>query len=68
MKIRRIALIGAGAVGAYLIWSFERTANITLTVVAEGARAERLKRDGIIINGYIIRSVCRNPARRAPRI
>lgn len=51
LKIRRIALIGAGAIGAYLIWSFERTAGITLTVVAEGTRAERLKRDGIIING-----------------
>lgn len=50
MKIRRIALIGAGAIGAYLIWSFERTADITFTVVAEGARAERLKRDGITIN------------------
>lgn len=51
MKIRRIALIGAGAVGAYLIWSFEKTADITFTVVAEGTHAERLKRDGIIING-----------------
>lgn len=67
MKIRRIALIGAGAVGAYLIWSFERTANITLTVVAEGARAERLKRDGIIINGIHYPLRVQEPSQAGPQ-
>ncbi len=51
MKIQKIALIGAGAVGAYLIWSFESAAEVIFTVVAEGARKERLERDGIKING-----------------
>ena len=67
MKIRRIALIGAGAVGAYLIWSFERTANITFTVVAEGARAERLKRDGIIINGTHYPLCVQEPSQAGPQ-
>lgn len=51
LEIRKVALIGAGAIGAYLIWSFEGTAGITFTVVAEGTRRERLERDGIVING-----------------
>ena len=67
MKIRRIALIGVGAVGAYLIWSFERTADITLTVVAEGARAERLKRDGIIINGIHYPLYVQEPSQAGPQ-
>jgi len=50
-KIRRVALIGAGAVGAYLIWSFAQTAEIDFTVVAQGARQERLEQNGIVING-----------------
>lgn len=51
MDIRRVALIGAGAIGAYLIWSFEDNADITFTVVAGGERRRRLERDGIFING-----------------
>lgn len=67
MKIRRVALIGAGAVGAYLIWSFERTAGITLTVVAEETRAERLKRDGIIINGTHYPLCVQEPSQAGPQ-
>lgn len=51
MRIRKAALIGAGAVGAYLIWSFNGVSDITFTVVADGARKKRLERDGIVING-----------------
>lgn len=51
MEIRKVALIGAGAIGAYLIWSFDGVAGITFTVAAEGARRERLKHNGIVING-----------------
>ena len=51
MNIRNVALIGAGAIGAYLIWSFEGADDVTFTVAAEGARKERLERDGITING-----------------
>lgn len=51
MKIRRVALIGAGAIGAYLIWSFDHVPDIIFTTVAEGARKTRLEHDGIVING-----------------
>ena len=51
MKIRSVALIGAGAIGGYLIWGFDSVPDVTFTVVAEGSRRERLERDGVVING-----------------
>ena len=51
----KIALIGAGAVGAYFIWGYEN-ANLPdreFTVVAEGERRERLARDGVKVNGKV---------------
>ncbi len=49
----KIALLGAGAVGAYFIWGFEnaKPADRIFTVIAEGDRRERLIKDGIKING-----------------
>lgn len=67
MKIRKVALIGAGAIGAYLIWGFDGTADVTFTVVAEGARKERLERDGIIINGARHSLRVREPDRADPQ-
>ena len=51
MNIRKAALIGAGAIGGYVIWGFDGVTDVTFTVVAEGARRERLERDGVTING-----------------
>ena len=50
MNYKSIALIGAGAVGAYFIYGFANLEDISFCVVAEGERAERLKADGILIN------------------
>ena len=51
MQIRSVALLGAGAVGSYVIWGLTERENLRFGVVAEGARAERLARDGCAING-----------------
>lgn len=51
MKIQSIAVLGAGAVGSYVIWGLSQKKDIRLGVIAEGERAERLKRDGCLING-----------------
>lgn len=67
MKIHRIALIGAGAVGAYLIWGLEGAANVALTVVAEGTRKERLERDGVIINGVHYPLQVQEPSHAGPQ-
>ncbi len=55
MEINKVAVLGAGAVGAYVIWGLSQKKNIKLGVIAEGDRAERLKK-GIVINGK-----CYNP-------
>ena len=50
MNIRKVALLGAGAVGSYVIWGLSRCEDVEFGLVAEGDRAERLKR-GCVING-----------------
>lgn len=55
MQIRSVALLGAGAVGSYVIWGLTERENLRFGVVAEGARAERLARDGCAINGETYR-------------
>ena len=55
MKIQKVAVLGAGAVGSYVIAGLAQKPEIQLGVVAEGERAERLKRDGCTINGKTYR-------------
>ena len=50
MKIEKVAVLGAGAVGSYVIWGLSQKKEIRLGVIAEGERAERLKK-GCRING-----------------
>ena len=45
-----MAVLGAGAVGSYVIWGLSGVKNIELGVVAEGERAKRLKEKGCTIN------------------
>lgn len=49
MEIKKVAVLGAGAVGSYLIWGISRLHDVELGVVATGERAERLKK-GCVIN------------------
>lgn len=55
MNIKSVAVLGAGAVGSYVIWGMSRKKDIRLGVVAEGERAERLKKDGCRINDGVYR-------------
>lgn len=50
MDIKTVAVLGAGAVGSYMIWGLSGREDIRLGVIAEGERAERLK-NGCVING-----------------
>lgn len=61
MQIRSVALLGAGAVGSYVIWGLTERENLRFGVVAEGARAERLTRDGCAINGETYRPAVWTP-------
>lgn len=51
MKIKSVAVLGAGAVGSYVIWGISGKEGVRLGVIAEGERAERLKENGCSING-----------------
>ena len=50
MKIKRVAVLGAGAVGSYVIWGLSQREDVELGVIATGERAERLKKKGCVIN------------------
>ena len=56
MKIQSVAILGAGAVGCYVLWGLADKAaanSLQLGVVAEGSRAERLRQNGCTINGHV---------------
>ena len=50
MKIKSVAILGAGAVGSYLIWGLSSKNNLKLSIIAKDKRAEHLKKDGCTIN------------------
>lgn len=50
-NIEKVALLGAGAVGAYFIWGLSEKLGDNFSVIADGERKERLEREGLIING-----------------
>ena len=61
MKIKKVAVLGAGAVGSYVIWGLSSRNDIELGVIASGERAERLKQNGCTINGKIYHPEVWNP-------
>ena len=50
MKIKTVAIIGAGAIGSYFIAGLTEKLGADLWIVAEGERKERLEKNGIVIN------------------
>lgn len=55
MEIRKVAVLGAGAVGSYVIWGLSEKKGVELGVIAEGARAERMRSQGCAIIGRVYR-------------
>ena len=53
MKIKSVALLGAGAVGAYFIYGFSHAKNVEFSVIADGERKNRLDKQGITINDAV---------------
>jgi 2-dehydropantoate 2-reductase len=50
-EIQKVAVLGAGAMGAYFASRFFETPGFSTVLLASGERLERLTRDGIIVNG-----------------
>lgn len=61
MEIKKVALLGAGAVGSYVIWGLSGKEGIQFGVVAAGERNARLKEKGCSINGEIYRPMVWTP-------
>ena len=61
MVIKNVALFGAGAVGAYFIWGLSEKLGDDFCVVAKGERGERLRRNGININGKLYKLNVKEP-------
>jgi 2-dehydropantoate 2-reductase len=50
-EIKSVAILGAGAMGAYLARLFYRNADFKTQVIARGQRAARLRQNGLVVNG-----------------
>ena len=50
-EIQKVAVLGAGAMGARLAAQFYDTPGFSTALIAQGQRLERLKKDGVVING-----------------
>jgi 2-dehydropantoate 2-reductase len=47
----KVVILGAGAIGAFFATRFFDTAGCSMAIVARGERHDRLKRDGLVVNG-----------------
>lgn len=65
MRIKKVAILGAGAVGSYMIWGLSGKKDIQLGIVAKGERGEGLKEKGIWINGAQYRPAVWTPEEAA---
>lgn len=61
ITMKKVALLGAGAVGAYFIIGLMEKMGDNFCLVAEGERRQRLERDGVNINGDIYHPIVRTP-------
>ena len=53
MDIKSVAVLGAGAVGSYVIWGLSEQKSINLGVIADGERYQRLEKQGCAVNGKL---------------
>ncbi len=59
--IKKVAIFGAGAMGAYFSTRFFETADFSTTLIAKNDRISRLEKDGIVVNGKAYKIPVVNP-------
>lgn len=64
-KINTVAVLGAGAVGSYFLWGLADKLGENFWTVASGSRAERLRTEGIYVNGQRLDLNVRTPEEAA---
>ncbi len=60
--IKKVAILGAGAMGAYFAASFSANPAFATSIIAEGPRAMNLVKDGLLVNGKHLTIPVINPA------
>jgi 2-dehydropantoate 2-reductase len=50
-EIKRVVILGAGAMGGFFATRFLDAPGFSTAVVAQGQRRDRLRRDGLVVNG-----------------
>jgi 2-dehydropantoate 2-reductase len=50
-EIKHVVILGAGAMGAFFAARFSDTPQFSTVLVARGERYDRLRRDGLVVNG-----------------
>lgn len=61
MDYRKVAILGAGAVGAYVLWGLSQKNDIELCIVADGERRLRLEKEGLLINDKVYKPIIKSP-------
>ena len=61
MKIKTVAILGAGAIGSYFIYGFSAAPDIDFCLIAKGERKERLEKEGLCINDNIYKPKVKTP-------
>ena len=61
--IRKVAILGAGALGAYYASRFAAAPGFEVAFIATGERATRLAQDGVVVNGERLLLPVGDPAR-----
>lgn len=51
MELKKVAVVGAGAIGSYFIYNMQEKLGQDFMVLAEGSRLEKLQKEGVVING-----------------
>jgi 2-dehydropantoate 2-reductase len=65
-EIKRVAILGAGAMGAFFAARFYDAAGFSTVLVAGGERYERLKNEGLVVNGKPYRIPVVHPGESGP--
>ena len=59
---KKVGILGAGAVGAYIIWGLSKRKDVELYLIADGERKARLADKGLKINGSDYKPEVLSPA------
>jgi len=61
IEIKKVAILGAGAMGSFFASRFFESGEFSTSLVARGERGKRLAKDGLVVNGKVCAVPVLNP-------